>query len=49
VQTATAKTGEIRERTPAAVNDASDDELLVSVDRALEDSSLAGLLVEETL
>ncbi len=35
--------------TPAAVNDASDDELLVSVDRALEDSSLAGLVVEETL
>ena len=33
----------------AAVNDASDDELLVSVDRALEDSSLAGLVVEETL
>jgi anti-sigma factor RsiW len=32
-----------------AVNDAADDELLVSVDRALEDSSLAGLVVEETL
>lgn len=48
VQTATVKTGEIR-KTPAAVNDASDDELLVSVDRALEDSSLAGLVVEEAL
>lgn len=33
----------------AAVNDAADDELLVAVDRALEDSSLAGLVVEETL
>ena len=49
VQTATAKTSEIREKTPAPVNDASDDELLVSVDRVLEDSSLAGLVVEETL
>lgn len=37
------------ERTPALVNDASDDELLVSIDRVLEDSSLAGFLVEETL
>jgi len=37
------------ERTPAVVNDASDDELLVSVDRALEDSSLAGLVEEEAL
>lgn len=36
------------ERTPAVANDASDDELLVSVDRALEDTSLAGF-VEETL
>ena len=49
VQTAAVKAGEIKEKTPAAVNDASDDELLVSVDRALEDSSLAGLVVEETL
>jgi hypothetical protein len=49
VQTATVTTSEVREVTPAAVNDASDDELLVSVDRALEDSSLAGLVVEETL
>ncbi len=47
--TATARTGEVREKTPASVNDASDDELLVSVDRALEDSSLAGLVVEDTL
>ena len=30
------------EKTPALVNDASDDELLVSIDRVLEDSSLAG-------
>jgi hypothetical protein len=37
------------ERTPAPVNDASDDELLVSIDRALEDSSLAGFIPEETL
>jgi anti-sigma factor RsiW len=37
------------EKTPALVNDASDDELLVSIDRVLEDSSLAGFLVEETL
>jgi anti-sigma factor RsiW len=43
VQISTVKT------TPAVVNDASDDELLVSVDRALEDSSLAGLVMEETL
>jgi hypothetical protein len=47
VQTANVKTSEMK--TPAAVNDASDDELLVSVDRALEDSSLAGLVLEETL
>jgi hypothetical protein len=38
-----------KEKTPAIVNDASDDELLISIDRALEDSSLAGLIVEETL
>jgi anti-sigma factor RsiW len=31
------------------VNDASDDELLVSIDRVLEDSSLTPSLVEETL
>ena len=37
------------EKPPALVNDASDDELLVSIDRVLEDSSLAGFLVEETL
>ena len=37
------------EATPALVNDASDDELLVSIDRVLEDSSLAGFPVEETL
>jgi hypothetical protein len=37
------------EKTPALVNDASDDELLVSIDRVLEDSSLAGFFVEETL
>lgn len=37
------------EKTPALVNDASDDDLLVSIDRVLEDSSLAGFLVEETL
>lgn len=37
------------EKTPALVNDASDEELLVSIDRVLEDSSLAGFLVEETL
>ncbi len=49
VQTAVVKAGEIKEKTPVAVNDASDDELLVSVDRALEDSSLSGLVVEETL
>ncbi len=49
VQTAAVKTIEVREKTPSAVNDASDDELLVSVDRTLEDSSLAGLVVEETL
>ena len=49
VQTAAVKVGEVKEKTPAAVNDASDDELLVSVDRALEDSSLAGLVVEERL
>ena len=36
-------------KTPALVNDASDEELLVSIDRVLEDSSLAGFLVEETL
>lgn len=36
-------------KTPAPATDASDDDLLVSVDRALEDSSLAGFLVEETL
>jgi anti-sigma factor RsiW len=49
VQTAAMKNSEIREKTPAPVTDASDDELLVSVDRALEDSSLAGFIVEETL
>ncbi len=49
VRTATAKTTVAREKTPAPVNDASDDELLVSVDRALEESSLAGLVVEEAL
>jgi hypothetical protein len=49
MQTAAVKTIDLGERTPAVVNDASDDELLVSVDRALEDSSLAGLVVEETL
>ena len=49
VQRVTVMTSEVREKTPAAVNDASDDELLVSVDRALEDSSLAGLVVEDTL
>ena len=48
VQTA-AVTSETREKTPSAVSDASDGELLVSVDRTLEDSSLAGLVVEETL
>jgi len=37
------------ERTPSLVNDASDDELLVSIDRVLEDSSLAGFPGEETL
>lgn len=37
------------EKTPALVNDASDDELLVSIDRVLEDSSLAGFPMEETL
>jgi hypothetical protein len=37
------------EKTPALVNDASDDELLVSIDRVLEDSSVAGFLGEETL
>jgi hypothetical protein len=49
VQRAAVTASEAREKTPVAVNDASDDELLVSVDRALEDSSLAGLVVEETL
>jgi hypothetical protein len=38
-----------KERSPAIVNDASDDELLVSIDRTLEDSSLAGLIVEDAL
>jgi anti-sigma factor RsiW len=37
------------EKTPVLVNDASDDELLVSIDRVLEDSSLAGFPMEETL
>jgi len=37
------------EKTPALVDDASDDELLVSIDRVLEDSSLAGFPMEETL
>jgi anti-sigma factor RsiW len=37
------------EKTPFVSSDASDDELLVSVDRALEDSSFAGVVVEETL
>jgi hypothetical protein len=49
LQTATLKNSETREKTPAPVTDASDDELLVSVDRALEDTSLAGFIVEETL
>jgi hypothetical protein len=49
VRTAAVKNSETREKTPAPVTDASDDELLVSVDRALEDSSLAGFIVEETL
>jgi anti-sigma factor RsiW len=49
VHTASVKANDVRERTPVAANDASDDELLVSVDRALEDSSLADLVVEETL
>lgn len=46
---ATTTISEIRERTPAPANDASDDELLVSVDRALEDPSLSGFIEEETL
>ena len=37
------------EATPALVNDASDDELLVSIDRVLDDSALAGFPLEETL
>jgi hypothetical protein len=37
------------EKTPALVNDASDDDLLVSIDHVLEDSSLAGFPMEETL
>lgn len=45
-RTATVKS---MERTPALVSDASDDELLVSIDHVLEDSSLGGFLVEETL
>ena len=49
VQTAAVTASEGREKTSVAVNDAADDELLVSVDRALEDSSLAGLVVEEAL
>ena len=36
------------EKTPALVNDASDDDLLVSIDSVLEDSSLAEF-IEETL
>jgi hypothetical protein len=47
VQTATPKNGETREKTPAPATDAADDELLVSVDRALEESLLAGFIVEE--
>jgi anti-sigma factor RsiW len=47
VQTATLKNGETREKTPAPATDAADDELLVSVDRALEDSLLADFIVEE--
>lgn len=49
VRTAAAKAVKTVEKTPALVNDASDDELLVSIDRVLEDSSLAGFLAEETL
>ena len=49
VQRAAVTASEAKEKTPVAVNDASDDELLVSVDRALEDSSLAGFVVEEAL
>jgi hypothetical protein len=37
------------ERTPVVASDAADDELLVSIDRSLEDSSLAGLVEEEPL
>ena len=40
---------QVIEKTPAPANDASDDELLVSIDRTLEDSSLSGLIVEDTL
>ena len=46
MQTAAVKS---MEKTPVLVNDASDEELLVSIDRVLEDSSLAGFLEEETL
>src|SRR5664279_2946798 len=49
VRTAAVTSVTSMEKTPALVNDASDDELLVSIDRVLEDSSLAGFLVEETL
>jgi hypothetical protein len=37
------------ERTPVVSSDAADDELLVSIDRSLEDSSLAGFVEEEPL
>jgi hypothetical protein len=49
VRTATVTSVKAMEKTPSLVNDASDDELLVSIDRVLEDSSLDGFLVEETL
>jgi len=49
MRTAAATSVTTMEKTPSLVNDASDDELLVSIDRALEDSSLAGFPVEETL
>jgi hypothetical protein len=49
VRTAAVTSVKTMEKTPSIVNDASDDELLVSIDRVLEDSSLAGYPVEETL
>ena len=48
-RTAAATSVKTMEKTPALVNDASDDELLVSIDRVLDDSALAGFPVEETL